>query len=327
MLFSNSIMACGVRTPFVRDGVCRKCASTFNCLTRRRHHCRRCGESFCARCSGRRARLVLWGFPRDRVRVCQQCHMAATEESDLVDRFLPLLMSGAAFRKHGTIFVTAVRCVLHPSCRRLEYWSPPEARQRRRANEVKGCDVETIHSVVDSGGLSFKVKGADAGSAKTMSLEALDAHTKREWLEALSLLCKYRTVVSSRGFSRHVLDGQIVGRDGGDMYNSNSDRSSWQQQNNNVHHDNYGRSSERQSLLRQQLEQQHQQQHQQQQQQHQQHQQRSLSPARRGSEAPVSGSKWEVRRKARAERRKTIHAKYHAGSRPAYGTGGGDEPG
>ena len=119
------------------------------------------------------------------------------------------LNSTSEFRKHGTIFVTGVRCVLHPSCRRLEYWSPPEVRQRCRGNEVKGCDIDSIHAVIDTGGLSLKVKGADAGSAKTMSLEALDPRTKREWFEALSLLCKYRNVVSSRGFTRHVMDEQV----------------------------------------------------------------------------------------------------------------------
>ena len=92
-----------------------------------------------------------------------------------------------------------------------------------------------------------------------MSLEALDPRTKREWFEALSLLCKYRNVVSSRGFTRHVMDEQVG------------------LQNN----------FEKESLLRQQREPKQQQ------------QQQSLLSARNGSEAPESGSKWEVRRKAR----------------------------
>ena len=222
MVVLSHSMTCGVRTPFASDGVCRQCSSSFNCFTRRRHHCRRCGGSFCARCSSRRARLTLWGFPRTQVRVCNACHSASCEENDLIEHFLPLLIAGAEFRKHGTIFVTGVRCVLHPSCRRLEYWSPPEVRQRCRGNEVKGCDIDSIHAVIDTGGLSLKVKGADAGSAKTMSLEALDPRTKREWFEALSLLCKYRNVVSSRGFTRHVMDEQVGLQVGSEMYNKNN---------------------------------------------------------------------------------------------------------
>ena len=55
------------------DGkVCFECKRPFS-LTLRRHHCRRCGRSFCDRCSSQQTQLSSLGYA-DKVRVCQLCY-------------------------------------------------------------------------------------------------------------------------------------------------------------------------------------------------------------------------------------------------------------
>ena len=296
-MFTQS-MSCGVHTPFAKDASCSKCDRTFSCLFRRRHHCRRCGESFCERCSSRRARLRLWGYPKEKVRVCQRCHGLAMEENDLISKWIPILMGSASFRKHGTIFVKAVRCVLHPSCRRLEYWSPPDITERSLAVEVKGIDIDAMHSVEDSGGLYLKVFGADRGDSKTMYLEALDTRTKIEWTSALKTLSKYRSVVSSRGFSKHVLDGQITvshraeSRDSQNFQRANKFTNSLQDNARDNQLSRRGTTSPRQFS------------------------------AESASRVEAESSKWEERWRAREERKRFIRSlrdKYHQG-RTSYGT-------
>ncbi|EEB18736.1 RUN and FYVE domain-containing protein, putative [Pediculus humanus corporis] len=50
---------------------CRNCTKEFN-LTRRKHHCRNCGEIFCHTCSDNFTMLPSSGKP---VRVCNECHV------------------------------------------------------------------------------------------------------------------------------------------------------------------------------------------------------------------------------------------------------------
>jgi len=50
---------------------CRLCGKEFN-LSRRKHHCRNCGEIFCAACSDNTMSLPSSAKP---VRVCDTCHV------------------------------------------------------------------------------------------------------------------------------------------------------------------------------------------------------------------------------------------------------------
>ena len=79
----------------------------------------------------------------------------AIEENDFIEKWLPVLLRGASYKKHGTILVSNVRLQLHPSCRRLEYWKPPHS-TRNNAAEVKGIDVNTMRSVSNSQGLRLR---------------------------------------------------------------------------------------------------------------------------------------------------------------------------
>ncbi|KAJ8611791.1 hypothetical protein CTAYLR_007741 [Chrysophaeum taylorii] len=72
---------------------CHACGVEFT-LLEGRHHCRRCGNTFCQRCSSRRAQLLLYGGS-DLERVCDECFRLTGVENELASRHLPLLERGA----------------------------------------------------------------------------------------------------------------------------------------------------------------------------------------------------------------------------------------
>ena len=231
---SHSHMLCGKKTPALSSSNCTRCGITFSCwVCQNKINCKRCGLAFCKKCCDRTARLVLWGSPNKQAKVCTDCHRCATEENDLMERYLPLLLRGESYKKHGTILVTKVRVQLHPSCRRLEYWKPPSILIRDQAPEVKGIDVSTLRGVYDAHGMRIRIVGLDQGCEKTMQLEAHDGRTKSDWSAALQSLYNMKSVISTPEFSRMV---QVQG-------NSN---------NTNQHHDQRNRRKQQQDQQQQQ---------------------------------------------------------------------------
>lgn len=59
---------------------CKICSKEFN-MTRRRHHCRHCGEIFCNSCSDNQ--MALPGSSK-LVRVCDDCHVKLVESYSIV---------------------------------------------------------------------------------------------------------------------------------------------------------------------------------------------------------------------------------------------------
>ncbi|TMS06882.1 WD repeat and FYVE domain-containing protein 2 [Larimichthys crocea] len=45
----------------------------------RQHHCRKCGQAVCGKCSSKRSTIPLMGFEFE-VRVCDSCHESITDE-------------------------------------------------------------------------------------------------------------------------------------------------------------------------------------------------------------------------------------------------------
>ncbi|KAG7261939.1 hypothetical protein CRUP_006998 [Coryphaenoides rupestris] len=48
-------------------------------VTRQEHHCRKCGQAVCGKCSSKRSTIPLMGFEFE-VRVCDSCHESITDE-------------------------------------------------------------------------------------------------------------------------------------------------------------------------------------------------------------------------------------------------------
>ena len=165
----------------------------------RKHHCRRCGDVFCAACSKQKTRLPVWGHPREEVRVCGECARVAASEIALLERIVPVLQSGLTFRKYNLIRRPMVRVALGPFCRRLEYWEPPDV-SRDATPELKGLDVATIGGVYDAGGNVIRLTGFDGGKEKQIVIETLSERGKGEWIDALRMLTKFRRLVTSQEF-------------------------------------------------------------------------------------------------------------------------------
>lgn len=61
--------------PIWRDGkCCHHCRVEFS-FTQRKHHCRNCGQIFCAQCSAKACTLPKFGIEKE-VRVCEPCYIA-----------------------------------------------------------------------------------------------------------------------------------------------------------------------------------------------------------------------------------------------------------
>jgi len=65
-------MATSVPPPFAERNACTGCGASFTLLTRR-HHCRNCGESYCASCTPYSDLLPHYGFTKPE-RTCLKCH-------------------------------------------------------------------------------------------------------------------------------------------------------------------------------------------------------------------------------------------------------------
>ncbi|KAG6622583.1 Lateral signaling target protein 2 [Phytophthora cinnamomi] len=83
--------------PDAASDSCLCCGNDFSIWTRRRHHCRACGELVCGECSPFYVRLPELGY-KGRVRVCTHCHALADAslESSASAHSLTRLESAAA---------------------------------------------------------------------------------------------------------------------------------------------------------------------------------------------------------------------------------------
>ncbi|KAL4160320.1 hypothetical protein PRNP1_000890 [Phytophthora ramorum] len=79
--------------PDAASDSCLCCGNDFSIWTRRRHHCRACGELVCGECSPFYVRLPELGY-KGRVRVCTHCHALA--ESTLASSGSLLSLESAA---------------------------------------------------------------------------------------------------------------------------------------------------------------------------------------------------------------------------------------
>jgi len=75
---------------------CIACKAKFDFI-KRRHHCRRCGQIFCGKCSSNKVQFHRMGFV-DPVRLCKPCSDVTKKEEEFFNNDLKLLLSGVPMR-------------------------------------------------------------------------------------------------------------------------------------------------------------------------------------------------------------------------------------
>lgn len=68
---SDKLFVSDVAPEWAEGDVCHRCRVAFS-LVQRKHHCRNCGQVFCAQCSGKTSTLPRFGIEKE-VRVCDGC--------------------------------------------------------------------------------------------------------------------------------------------------------------------------------------------------------------------------------------------------------------
>lgn len=158
---------------------CYACNLEFN-LTKRRHHCRRCGNVFCGKCSEQRIRLLLFSIVEP-ARVCDGCFRDACDENDFVDKTIPRLRSGTTFTLRNALFGGREGTLqLNRHLTDLEF---------RDANNGS-VDVLPLRSVEDVKSVSAS-KGClivlvdSNGRKKEYKFDGADARESRAWVSAV----------------------------------------------------------------------------------------------------------------------------------------------
>ncbi|XP_064624793.1 hepatocyte growth factor-regulated tyrosine kinase substrate-like isoform X2 [Lineus longissimus] len=82
-LKESDAMFSAERAPEWKDGeVCHRCRVAFG-MVQRKHHCRNCGEIFCAKCSAKTSIIPKYGIEKE-VRVCDGCYGLLNKPSSAV---------------------------------------------------------------------------------------------------------------------------------------------------------------------------------------------------------------------------------------------------
>ena len=90
---------------------CFICGVEFGVLVDSRHHCRRCGNTFCAKCSQGRAPLLLYGVKTPE-RLCDACYPETQGDNEFATRHLPRLTRGTTGACRPSAFSLSAESVL-----------------------------------------------------------------------------------------------------------------------------------------------------------------------------------------------------------------------
>lgn len=125
---------------------CFICGVEFGVLVDSRHHCRRCGNTFCAKCSTGRAPLLLYGVKTPE-RLCDTCYPEAQGDNEFATRHLPRLTRGTT----GTSRTSAMSLSAETVLVRLTAKGNAVVVLGKDADPVRTIDLADIAAVEEPG--------------------------------------------------------------------------------------------------------------------------------------------------------------------------------
>ena len=153
---------------------CFKCDVKFS-SSKRRHHCRRCRNIFCGKCSSHKSKILSSDVTKH-VRVCSDCFIDLVDENQTIGETLPFLRGGDTFRMKAMMGLSTriVTMRLMSDNVTLMY----EDDSRREVVEMKLPDVRDITPT------SFDTFDIIAGG-RTHTFQADSKNTQQAWVHAL----------------------------------------------------------------------------------------------------------------------------------------------
>eukprot|EP00161_Ancyromonas_sigmoides_P000857 TRINITY_DN10684_c0_g1_i4.p1 TRINITY_DN10684_c0_g1~~TRINITY_DN10684_c0_g1_i4.p1 ORF type:complete len:263 (-),score=101.62 TRINITY_DN10684_c0_g1_i4:90-821(-) len=172
----------GKRTPWIPDDkapgcmLCSKAFGTFN----RRSHCRRCGGVFCGGCSNSKCELLRYGFPDEKVRVCNNCLPQAQRERDYARVHLPLISEPRPFSLLGRLGAgTPVIVAYDHAGGRMLTVRPANLGER---GSSRSFPLDQVTDACVRGGLEVEFSGA----GERIRLKAMEEKGLSQWVDALN---------------------------------------------------------------------------------------------------------------------------------------------
>ena len=84
---------------------CYSCRSVFSKINRR-HHCRRCRNLYCGKCSNIRDKIMVYNLLGEKNRICQGCIVLVKAENHFLANFYPMLTKGMEFEIEFSLSVS-----------------------------------------------------------------------------------------------------------------------------------------------------------------------------------------------------------------------------
>lgn len=153
---------------------CFKCDNKFS-SSRRRHHCRRCRNIFCGKCSSHKSKILACDVTKH-VRVCSDCFMELITENRTIGETLPFLRGGDTFKMKAMMGLSSkiVSLRLMADNKTLMY----EEDIRRELVQIRLQDIDDIVPI------SFDAFDIIA-SGRTHSFQADSKQTQQAWIHGL----------------------------------------------------------------------------------------------------------------------------------------------
>ena len=153
---------------------CFKCDVKFS-SSKRRHHCRRCRNIFCGKCTSHKSKILSYDVTKH-VRVCSDCFLDLIDENRVIAETLPFLRGGDTFKMKAMMGLSTriVTMRLMSDNSTLMY----EDDSRREVVEMKLVDIKDIIPT------TFDTFDIIAGG-RTHSLQADSKQTQQAWVHGL----------------------------------------------------------------------------------------------------------------------------------------------